>query len=137
MLLKQQKKWYNKLMYDLEKRDEIPSTSLLSKQGFNAIICGAGGVLLIVLQIVSRFRVMGLVISAIVCVIGLVTYFSKDSTDRKPGIVITAAGTLALLSKIPAIAPLTSTILTIGAFGLIALGVINGLKFFSGLRKRS
>lgn len=124
-------------MYDIENRDEIPSTSKLARFGYNGIICSVGGFLLIVLQIVSRFRVIGLVLSAVVCIIGLVAYFSKDSTDRKPGLIITSAGVLAMLSKIPAAAPVASTILTIGAFGLIALGILNGLKFFAGLRKRS
>jgi hypothetical protein len=48
-----------------------------------------------------------------------------------------AAGVLALLSKIPVIAPVAGTLLAIGAFGLLALVIINGIKFFIGLKKRS
>jgi hypothetical protein len=124
-------------MDEIEKREEIPPQARLSKQGITAFFCAAGGVFLFVLQIISRFRVLGLVAGAVVCALGIGALLSKDAQDHKPGAVITAAGALAILSKVPLIAPLAGTLLSIGAIGLLALGVWNGIKFFAGLKKRS
>jgi hypothetical protein len=126
-------------MNDIEKRDEIPSASKLSKLGITAIGYTAGGIFLFVLQAVARFRVVGLIAGAVVCLLGIGSLMSKDPADRKPGIIITAAGVLAILSKsgVPLIAPVTATLLGIGAVGLLALGIWNGIKFFIGLKKRS
>jgi len=120
-----------------ELRNNVPSTSKLSKQGLTSVVCAAGGIFLIVLQLVSRFRVLGLIAGAVVCVIGIGALMSRDPTDRKPGAVITTAGVLVLLSKIPRIAPFAGTLLTIGAVGLLAVGVYNGVKFLRGLKNRS
>jgi len=122
---------------EIEKREAIPSTSSLSKMGITAIGYCAGGIFLILLQVFSRFRGLGLVIGALVCIVGIVSFTSKDQADRKAGAVIMAAGALALLSKIPVVAPLAGTLLSIGAIGLLALGIWNGIKFFIGLKKRS
>jgi hypothetical protein len=126
-------------MNDLEKNGEYPSTSSLAKRGITAIACTAGGVFLFVLQAVSRFRVLGLAAGAIVCVAGITSLLSKDSTDRKAGAIITAAGVLTILSKtgIPFIKTIAGTLLGIGAVGLLALGIWNGIRFFTGLKKRS
>ncbi|MDR0441908.1 MAG: hypothetical protein LBH44_00705 [Treponema sp.] len=124
-------------MSDIESRSNIPSTSTLAKQGLTAAVCAAGGIFLIILQIVSKFRVLGLIVSVVVCAVGIGALMSKDPTDRKPGAVITAAGVLAVLSKIKFIAPLAGTLLSIGAVGLLAMGIYNGIKFFKGLKDRS
>ena len=126
-------------MNDIEKRDEIPSTSTLTKLGLTAIGYSAGGIFLFILQVVSRFRVFGLIAGAIVCLLGIGSLLSKDPADRKAGIIITTAGVLAVLSKsgIPGIMQVTGTLLVIGAVGLLALGIWSGIKFFIGLKKRS
>ena len=126
-------------MYDIEKRDDIPPTSSLAKQGLSAVFCAAGGVFLFVLQFVSKLRVLGLAAGVVVCAIGIGALMSKDPADKKPGAVITTAGVLAVLSrlKIGPIAPLASTLLSIGAVGLLAMGIWNGILFFIGLKKRS
>jgi predicted membrane protein len=126
-------------MNDIEKRNEIPSQSSLTKRGLSAIFCAAGGVFLFVLQIISRFRVLGLIIGVVVSVFGIAALMSKDPNDRKPGLVITAAGVLTVLSKtgIPFVRTISGTLLAIGAVGLLAAGLWNGIKFFMGLRKRS
>ena len=126
-------------MNDIEKRDEIPSASTLSKLGITAIGYSAGGIFLFILQVVSRFRVFGLIAGAVVCLLGIGSLLSKDPADRKAGVIITAAGVLAILSKsgIPGITQVTGTLLAIGAVGLLALGIWNGIKFFVGLKKRS
>ena len=126
-------------MDDIEKREDIPSTSSLSKLGITAIGYTAGGVFLFLLQAFARLRGLGLVAGVVVSVVGIASLLSKDPADRKPGAVITAAGVLTILSKIgiPMITAVSGTLLGIGAFGLLALGIWNGIKFFIGLKKRS
>jgi hypothetical protein len=125
--------------YDPERIDDIPSTSSLSKLGITAIGYTAGGIFIFILQAFSRLRGLGLVAGAIVCIVGIVSLMSNDPADKKAGSVITAAGVLVLLSKIriPFIAPVSATLLSIGGIGLFAMGIINGIKFLIGLKKRS
>ncbi|MCL2196960.1 MAG: hypothetical protein FWB77_05035 [Treponema sp.] len=119
--------------------ENIPSTSALSKLGITAIGYTAGGVFLLILNMLARFRGLGLIVGGLVCLVGIGSLLSKDPADRKAGIIITAAGALAVLSKtgIPAVTAISSTLLSIGAIGLLALGIINGIKFLIGLKKRS
>ncbi len=124
-------------MYEIEKKESIPSTSSLTKLGITAVGYTAGGIFLFILQAFARFRGLGLVVGAVVCVIGIASFTSKDPADKKAGAIIMTAGILALLSKVPVVAPLASTLLSIGAVGLLALGIWNGIKFIAGLRKRS
>jgi hypothetical protein len=126
-------------MNDIERLDSYPSTSSLAKQGITAVGCLAGGVFLFVLQAIARFRVLGLVAGALACVVGIVSLMSKDPADRKPGAVITGAGVLVVLSKtgIPLLKAAAGTLLSIGAFGLLAIGVLNGVRFLKGLKQRS
>jgi uncharacterized membrane protein len=139
MLFTLRKKWYNKIMDDLDKREDIPSASSLSKLGMTAIGYSAGGLFLFLLQILGRLRGIGLIAGVIVCVIGIVSLMSKDQADKKAGAIIAAAGALTVLSKtgIPLIMAVSSTILSIGAVGLLAMGIWNGIKFLIGLKKRS
>jgi len=124
-------------MSDDENIRNIPSVSTLSKLGITAIGYTSGGIFLFLLQAFARFRGLGLFVGALVCIFGLVSFLSKDPSDKKAGAVIMVAGILALLSKIPVIAPFAGTLLTIGAIGLLAMGILNGIKFFIGFRKRS
>jgi Fe2+ transport system protein FeoA len=124
-------------MSDIEKRDYIPSRSRLSKLGITAVGYTAGGIFLFLLQAFARFRGLGIVIGAVVCLIGIASFTSKDPADKKAGAVIMAAGILVLLSKVPGIAPIAGTLLAMGAVGLLAMGIINGIKFLTGLKKRS
>ncbi|MCL2804496.1 MAG: hypothetical protein FWD26_00970 [Treponema sp.] len=124
---------------DLKQVNDVPSAATLSRTGMTAIAFTVGGVFLFLLQVFARFRGLGLVIGGAVCLFGIISILSKDPADRKAGIVITAAGALALLSKIniPVVTAVCGTLLSIGAFGLLALGIWNGIKFFIGLKKRS
>ena len=126
-------------MNDIQERDEIPSTSSLSKLGIAAVGYTAGGIFLFLLNIIARARGIGLVAGSVVCAVGIVSLLSKDPTDKKAGAVIAAAGILTVLSKtgIPLITATSSTLLSIGAIGLLVLGIWNGIKFFVGLKKRS
>ena len=123
-------------MYDVENKD-YPSTSSLSKLGMTAIGYLAAGVFLFLLMIFAKFKGLGIVLGGVVCIVGIVSLMSKDNADRKAGAVISSAGVLTLLSKIPVIAPVAGTLMSIGAVSLLVLGVMNGLKFLAGLKKRS
>jgi hypothetical protein len=124
---------------DIEKRDPYPSTSILAKQGIAAVACLAGGGFLFVLQAMARFRVLGLIVGVAACVVGIASLMSKDPSDRKPGAVITGAGVLVVLSKtgFPLLKTAAGTLLGIGAIGLLAMGVLNGVRFLKGLKQRS
>jgi hypothetical protein len=126
-------------MNEIEKRGEYPTTSYLAKLGLTAVGCTAGGIFLFILQAISRFRVLGLIVGAAACVLGIVSLTSKDPEDRKPGAIITAAGVLAVLSRtgIPLLRTAAGTLLSIGAVGLLAMGIWKGIKFFIELKKRS
>jgi len=119
--------------------ENIPSTSSLSKLGISAIGYAAGGIFLLILNMLARFRGLGLIVGGVVCLVGIGSLLSKDPADKKAGIIITVAGALAVLSKagIPAITAVSSTLLSIGAIGLLVLGILNGIKFLVGLKKRS
>ena len=121
----------------IEKNESVPSTSKLSKLGVTAVGYTAAGVGLFVLQFFARFRGLGIIVGVIVCLLGIGSLISKDQEDKKAGFFITAAGALTLLSKIPVLAPLAATLLSIGAVGLLTLGIVNGIKFLFGLKKRS
>jgi hypothetical protein len=125
---------------DLERReDNYPSTSTLSRQGLTAVACTAGGIFLFIMQRFAGMKAFGFIVGGIACVLGVISMLSKDSADKKAGMVIGGAGILVLLSKIglPFISPLSGTLIGIGAVGLLALGVWNAIKFFKGLKKRS
>ena len=126
-------------MNDIEERGSYPTTSNLAKLGLTAVGCTAGGIFLFILQAIARFRVLGLIVGAVICVLGIISLKSKDPADTKAGAVITVAGVLTVLSKtgIPLIKAAAGTLLSIGAVGLLAMGIWNGIKFFIGLKKRS
>jgi hypothetical protein len=115
------------------------STKDLAKQGVAAVGMIAGGVFLFIMEALARFRVVGLVLGAAAGIVGIAALLSKDPDDKKPGLVITAAGLLVILSKtgIPVLRALAPTLLNIGAVGLLVMGIWKGIKFFRGLKSRS
>jgi hypothetical protein len=115
------------------------STKNLAKQGVAAIGLIGGGIFLFVVELLARFRVIGLVIGVLTGIVGIGALLSKDPDDKKPGILITAAGLLIILSKtnIPVLKTLAPTLLIIGALGLMAMGIWKGIQFLRGLRSRS
>jgi hypothetical protein len=126
-------------MNDIENAEPYGSTKALSKQGVAAIAMIGGSVFLFVVEALARFRVVGLVMGAAAGIVGISALLSKDPDDKKPGLVITAAGLLVILSKtgIPILRALAPTLLNIGAVGLLVMGIWKGIKFFKGLKSRS
>jgi hypothetical protein len=121
-------------------RDLVPGgytpTNVLAKQGVAAVGGIAGGVLLLVLGVIP-FKIVGIAAGAVVGVIGLGAFFSKDPEDKKPGIITAAAGGLTILSRLGIFGKLAGGLLVLGTIGLFAVGIWNGLKFLRGLKSRS
>ena len=126
-------------MNEIERRSEVPTTSSLSKTGVRAVGYTAAGIFILVLNAVARSFWPGLIIGGIIAFFGFGSLRSKDPADKRAGILITAAGILTVLSKIPIpfIQGVSSVLLGIGAVVLLAVGIWNGIKFFIGLKKRS
>jgi len=126
-------------MDSLTKWDDMPSTSSLSKLGVSAVGYTACGILLMILNGFSNLNWLGIIVGALVFLVGVSSLKSRETTDRKAGMVIAAAGLLAVLSRfnIPLISGLSGTLLSLGAIGVLAVGILKGIKFFLGLKKRS
>ncbi|GHV75659.1 hypothetical protein AGMMS49942_04800 [Spirochaetia bacterium] len=116
--------------------DNTP-TNVLAKQGVTAIGGIVGGAVLMIIRALPSF--IGLIAGVIVGVVGIGGVMSKESDDRKLGMLTAVAGGLAVLSRIPIkpLAALSGTLLGISALGLLAVGVWNGIKFIKGLKGRS
>jgi hypothetical protein len=127
-------------MNDIEPVEPYGSARNLVKQGVSAVGCAAGGIFLFIMNVIgNRFPVAGIVLGVAAALAGIVLLRSRDPDDKKPGAVITAAGVLVILSRvgIPLIRPLAGTLLSVGAIGLLAMGIWNAVKFFRGLKNRS
>ena len=125
-------------MNDIVPNGNYTPTHTLAKQGVTAIGCMIGGVGLLILGALPS--VVGIVAGGVVGAVGVGAVLSKDPDDRKPGLLLAAAGGLAVLSKIGFLRPLTAlsgTILGLGAVGLIGMGIWKGLQFLKGLKSRS
>jgi hypothetical protein len=125
-------------MSDLIPHEKFTPTNVLAKQGVAAIGCLAGGAgLLLLAALGARFPVIGIAAGAILGVVGISAIRSKDPDDRKPGLIVAAAGVLSVLSRVPGVRSFAGTLLGIGALGLLALGIWNGIKFLKGLKSRA
>jgi hypothetical protein len=122
-------------MGDLIPGGDYTPTQVLAKQGLTAVGGIAGGLILLIMGALPP--IVGIIAGAVVGVVGIGALLSGDKDDRKPGIVAAVAGGLSILSKIGIVRPLAGTLLGIGAIGLLAMGVWNGIKFLRGLKNRS
>jgi hypothetical protein len=114
--------------------DKPTPTKILARRGVKAVGYIAGGICFFVLGALPP--IAGIIAGAVAGVVGVGALLSKDPDDRKPGLVVTAAGALAILSKVGIVRPFAATLLGIGALGLLGLGIWNGIKFILGLRSR-
>jgi len=124
-------------MDDKELQPIVPR-DVLVKQGMSAVGYLASGLLLILITIGSRFGLLGIILSAAVLVFGIGALVSKDREDKKPGLLLTAAGAMGLIVRfgIPILKPIAGTLLGIGAVALFAMGIWKGIKFHLGLKSR-
>jgi hypothetical protein len=124
-------------MNEPEKRGVPRGT--LEKQGLAAAANLAAGLFLFALAVLGgRLSIVGIVLGILAAFFGIDALRSRDGADRKAGAVLTAGGILALLSRTGALffRPLAGTLLSVGAFALIARGVWNGIQFLTGLKSR-
>ncbi|MDR2363643.1 MAG: hypothetical protein LBD65_04430 [Spirochaetaceae bacterium] len=110
---------------------------VLTKQGVAAVGGIAGGILLLIMRALPF--PLGIIAGAVAALVGAGALFSKDPEDRKPGMIITLAGILAVIagSPIPGLKNFAGFFLSIGAVGLLAMGIWKGIKFLKGLKSRS
>jgi hypothetical protein len=116
--------------------NEMVPTRTLAKQGVSAVGGIAGGLGLWILSGLSNIPVIGLVVGGIVTVVGLGALSSRESADKKAGMVITGAGALTVLSNIGIFAGLASGLMGFAIIGLLGMGAFNAWKFIKGLKTR-
>jgi hypothetical protein len=127
-----------RIMNDLIPGEEYTPTNVLAKRGVRAIGCLVGGAgLLLLAALGARFPIVGIAAGAVLGVIGIGAVISKDPDDRKPGLVVLAAGVLSLLSRVPGVRAFAGTLLGVGALGLLAAGIWNGIRFLREIKRRS
>jgi hypothetical protein len=121
-----------------EVKDQVVPRDVLVKQGTAAVTSLAGGVLLLIMAFGARFPILGIILSIAVLVIGIGALFSKDKSDKKPGLVLAAAGAMGMIIRfgIPILKPFAGFVLGLGGLALIAMGIWKGIKFIMGLKSR-
>ncbi|MDR1903535.1 MAG: hypothetical protein LBQ88_14820 [Treponema sp.] len=107
---------------------------ILAKQGMTAIGGIVGGLGLFLMSALPS--VAGIALGVVVLIAGISGLISRDPSDKKPGLIVTVAGALAVFSRVGFIRPLAATILGISAIGLLAVGIVNGIKFLYGLKRK-
>jgi hypothetical protein len=122
-----------KNMNDIEPRPT--PTNVLAKQGVAAVGGIAGGVLLFIMRALPA--PLGVIAGVLVALVGVGALLSRDPADRKPGVIVTAAGILAILARVPPLQAFAGGLLGIGAAGLLAMGIWKAFKFFKGLKSRA
>ncbi|GHV60594.1 hypothetical protein AGMMS49587_02420 [Spirochaetia bacterium] len=126
-------------MSQFDSKEPLIPARALEKQGVAAIGNLAGGVFLFIMGALgTRLPIVGIIMGVVSAVVGLGAFLSKDPADKKPGAVLIGGGALVIFARVGAafIRPVAGTLLSIGAFGLIAMGIINGVKFLKGLKSR-
>jgi len=126
-------------MSDNAEKKEVSSTTKLSKFGVTALIYFVIGIFILFITALQSSNVFGFVVGGLVLLFGICSFTSKEPMDRKAGIVLVIIGALTLASKmnIDYVSNVSKILLIIGAIGIIALAVWNGVKFFIGFRKRA
>jgi len=114
------------------------SRDVLVKDGTSAVFCLAGGLSLFIITLGARFSLFGILLSGIALTFGAGAILSKNQDDKKPGLIMIAAGILGLLLRFgPAFSrPFAGFFLGLGAIGLFAAGIWKGIKFLIGLKSR-
>lgn len=120
--------------------NDIVPTRTLAKRGVAAVAGLGGGIALMVLNFVTGLPVVGLVAGGVVTVIGLGAMASSAPEDKRAGSIATAAGGLMVVSHLKFLGPiagLAGSLVSIGIFGLLAMGAWNAYKFVKGLKSRA
>ncbi|GMO34109.1 MAG: hypothetical protein Ta2F_10150 [Termitinemataceae bacterium] len=116
------------------------SSKELTKTGVDAVFGIAGGAVLLVSSVIIG-RLLphaSFIIGAVISVFGISGIFSKIKSDRKTGLAILLVGLVFMSSfVIKPVAAIAGTLLSIGAFASLGLGIWKGIRFLGGLKKLS
>jgi hypothetical protein len=115
--------------------NDIVPVNEVAKRGVVAVGGIVGGIVLFILG--SLPTIAGIIAGAVIGVVGIAALSSKDPGDKLPGLVVAAAGALAIVSRLPIVGGLARFLLGAGAVGLLAVGIWNAVKFFRGMKSRS
>ena len=121
-------------MNDLVPGDKYVPRDVLVRDGMTSIGSLAGGIIMLVVKALPA--VIGIVAGGIVTIVGLGAMVSGDKTDKKAGMVITAAGALSVLARFPFLGKAAGGLLSLGIIGLFGVGIWKGIKFLRGLKDR-
>jgi hypothetical protein len=121
-----------------DEKNSIVPRELLVNQGTSAAIYLTGGIFLLIVTFGARFAVLGIVLSALALAAGMAALFSRNREDRKPGLVVGAAGVLGLIVRFgpPRLKPFAAFALGLGGLFLLAAGIGKGVIFLKGLKSR-
>jgi hypothetical protein len=111
--------------------DIVPRDSIV-KYGMNAAGGVIGGILMLSLRHLPF--VPALIVGGIFALAGLLITRSRE--DRTTGSVLAGAGILIAVAGIPVIGAIAGFLMVISGIGLLAIGVVNIVRFFKGLRSR-
>jgi len=116
----------------------IVPRDVLVKQGTSAVAYLAGGIFLMILTFAGKLPILGIILSLAAVVIGVGALVSRDREDKKPGLILTAAGVMGMVLRfgIPILKPIAGFILGLSALSLFAMGIWKGIKFLIGLKSR-
>ena len=123
-----------------EWKDANPQTENLPNKGRHIILFIAGGLALGILAIVgARIRPLGLIVGSFTFLAGLRMLIQKRQFFYKPGLIVTISGFFLLLSnpRFGIVAGFASTLLVIGALGLVVFGLVKAIKLAWDLGKFS
>ncbi len=118
--------------------DLVPRSEL-NKRALQGVVATGGGIATLILAAVTRGHWAGIIIGAVVGVVGLAFSGSKSKTERTGGIISAVVGAGLVLSSIPVLGGLfgwVHGVLYAGGIVLLGAGVVSLFRFFSGLRKR-
>ena len=116
-------------------RDFRPSTETMKNLRNTTILCFFGGIILLIVLVLpfAKFWYIGLIIGFIICAVGIGWLLGSSQNNKKNGAIILAIGIIVSLSKVPVkpVMAVMGTIVVIIAIGLLVMGIINLLKYFT------
>jgi len=121
-----------------EYRDANPGTENLPNKGRNIILFVAGGIALGVLGIIGmRIRPIGLAVGSFTFISGLMMLVRRRQFFYKPGLVVTIAGFLLLLSnpRFGIVAGFAGYFVVVLAIGLVVFGLAKAIKLAWDVQK--
>ena len=120
-----------------EEIKQVISSEALIREGKAAVLYILGGIFFFVMYMGARFKFIGIVLSLVAVIFGIIRLQSRDRANVKPGLACIIAGVLGML-VVAGVSPfrvVAGTILGIGAAGIFATGIIKGITFLVNLKK--